>query len=241
MTDIYSVPTIDISKLSRNSEIIRPVSISLWNKMCKGVQQRIRSRTDSYSFAILQAYLKSPEKNLTNGGPLISIGRMLILMEKIWSLPTKSQNINVFTDLTKNKNEQVTVNATYRSLQVVNPRVSTQQADKSLLSRVEYSVHEWKRLVAANALYELGSGSGTKDNYTYVAVPAGTGQYTWIDLNHDGIQQLNEFVMAQFAGPGTYIRIYTPTNVFVKANYNTFNYSVMLNPRMLLGTKGGRI
>lgn len=68
-------------------------------------------------------------------------------------------------------------------------------------------------------------------------MPAGTGQYTWIDLNHDGIQQLNEFVIAQFADQATYIRIYTPTNDFVKANYNTFNYSVMLNPRMLLGTK----
>ena len=80
-------------------------------------------------------------------------------------------------------------------------------------------------------------GRNKKANYTYVAVPAGTGQYTWIDLNHDGIQQLNEFVIAQFADQATYIRIYTPTNDFVKANYNTFNYSVMLNPRMLLGPK----
>ena len=94
------------------------------------------------------------------------------------------------------------VNATYRSLQVVNPSVTNQQADKSLLTRVEYSMHEWKNMVAGNVLYEVGSGQEQKRNYTYVAVPAGTGQYTWIDLNGDGIQQLNEFVHCAVPRPG---------------------------------------
>ena len=193
--------------------------------------------TDSYSFTILQAYLKSPEKNPNKWGASYFYRQDAYPYGKNLALANRSQNVNVYTTLTKNKNEQVTVNATYRSLQVVNQNVSTQQADKSLLGRVEYSMHEWKSMVAANALYEVGSGQEQKRNYTYVAVPAGTGQYTWIDLNQDGIQQLNEFVIAQFPDQATYIRIYTPTNDFVKANYNTFNYSIMLNPRMLLGTK----
>ena len=158
-------------------------------------------------------------------------------MERIWRCANRSQNVNVYTELTKNKNEQVRINATYRSLQVVNAAVTTQQADNSLLARVEYTMHEWKRMVMGNVLYEVGSGQEQKRNYTYVAVPAGTGQYTWIDLNNDGIQQLNEFVIAQYPDQATYIRIFTPTNDFVKANYNTFNYSFMLNPRMLLGAK----
>ncbi len=193
--------------------------------------------TDSYSFTILQAYLKSPEKNPNKWGASYFYRQDAYPYGKNLELANRSQNVNVYTTLTKNKNEQVVVNATYRSLQVVNKNVSTQQADKSLLGRVEYSMHEWKGMVAANVLYEVGSGQEQKRNYTYVAVPAGTGQYTWIDLNNDGIQQLNEFVIAQFADQATYIKIYTPTNDFVKANYNTFNYSVMLNPRMLLGTK----
>src|SRR5665213_1661775 len=115
--------------------------------------------------------------------------------------------------------------------------LTTQQPDKSLLARAEYSVNEWKGLLMGNALYEVGSGQEQKQAYTYISVPAGTGQYAWIDLNNDGIQQLNEFVIAQYADQAVFIRVFTPTNQYVKANYNTFNYSFALNPRMLLGNK----
>jgi hypothetical protein len=203
--------------------------------------QRSRSTdsvtNDSYSFAILQAYLKSPDKAANKWGASYFYRQDAYPYGKNLALANRSQNINVFAELTKNKNEQVRVNATYRSLQVINANVTNQQADKSLLGRVEYSMHEWKSLLAGNILYEVGSGQEQKRNYTYVAVPAGTGQFTWIDLNNDGIQQLNEFVVAQFPDQATYIRIFTPTNDFVKASYNTFNYSFAINPRLLLGNR----
>ncbi len=192
---------------------------------------------DSYSFTILQAYLKSPEKAPNKWGISYFYRQDAYPYGTNLAVANKSQNVNVYTELTKNKNEQVRINATYRSLQVVNAAVSTQQADNSLLTRVEYSMHEWKSMVTGNLLYEVGSGQEQKRNYTYVAVPAGTGQYTWIDLNNDGIQQLNEFVLAQFPDQATYIRVFTPTNDFVKANYNTFNYSITINPRLLLGNR----
>jgi hypothetical protein len=230
-------PTADISKtLKKFGNYTTGINFSMEQNV-----QRNRATdsvsTDSYSFSILQVYLKSPDKAPNKWGASYFYRQDAYPYGKNLALANRSQNVNVYTELTKNKNEQVRVNATYRSLQVVNPNVSTQQADNSLLARVEYSMHEWKSLVAGNILYEVGSGQEQKRNYTYVAVPAGTGQYTWIDLNHDGIQQLNEFVLAQYPDQATYIRIFTPTNDFIKANYNTFNYSIMLNPRMLLGTK----
>jgi hypothetical protein len=193
--------------------------------------------TDSYSFTILQAYFKSPDKAANKWGASYFYRQDAYPYGKNLAVANRSQNVNVFTELTKNKNEQVRINATYRNLKVVNANVSSQQADNSLLARVEYSVHEFKGLLAGNVLYEVGSGQEQKRNYTYVAVPAGTGQYTWIDLNGDGIQQLNEFVVALFPDQATYIRIFTPTNDFVKANYNTFNYSITLNPRLLFGPR----
>ncbi|HCL84349.1 MAG TPA: hypothetical protein DIC22_10260, partial [Chitinophagaceae bacterium] len=230
-------PTFDISR-----------TLKKWGGYTAGVnysleQNEQRSRTtdsvslDSYSFSILQAYFKSPDKAPNKWGVTYMYREDAYPYGKNLALANRSQNVNVYTELTKNKNEQVRINATYRSLQVVNASVSNQQADNSLLTRVEYSMHEWKSMVSGNILYEVGSGQEQKRNYTYVAVPAGTGQYTWIDLNGDGIQQLNEFVVAQYPDQATYIRIFTPTNDYVKANYNTFNYNFVLNPRMLLGNR----
>ena len=204
-------------------------------------EQRTRSTdsvtNDSYSFTILQAYLKSPDKKLNKWGLSYFYRQDAYPYGKDLAPANRSQNVNVFTELTKNPHEQVRINATYRSLQVINNKVSNQQADNSLLARLEYTMREWKGLLAGNILYEVGSGQEQKRNYTYIAVPVGTGQYTWIDLNGDGIQQLNEFVIAQFADQANFIRIFTPTNEFVKANYNTFNYSITINPRMLLGNR----
>ncbi len=80
----------------------------------------------------------------------------------------------------------------------------------------------------------IGSAGASEQNFTYLPVPAGTGRYTWIDANKDGIQQLNEFVPSQFSDQASYIRVYTPTDVYVKANYNTFNYSFTLTPKALI-------
>ena len=230
-------PTADISKVFKKmGGYIAGVNFNMEQNVQRNKQTDSVS-TDSYSFSILQAYFKSPEKAANKWGVSYFYRQDQYPYGKNLALANRSQNVNVFAELTKNKNEQVRVNATYRSLQVVNAAVTNQQADKSLLTRVEYSMHEWKNMVAGNVLYEVGSGQEQKRNYTYVAVPAGTGQYTWIDLNNDGIQQLNEFVIAQFPDQATYIRVFTPTNDFVKANYNTFNYSFTINPRMLYGNR----
>jgi hypothetical protein len=64
-------------------------------------------------------------------------------------------------------------------------------------------------------------------------VPAGQGQYEWIDYNHDGIAEVNEFVIAQFQDQADYIKVYQPTGNYVKADYTTLNYSLTLNPSMI--------
>ncbi|MDR0793129.1 MAG: hypothetical protein LBE82_07455, partial [Chitinophagaceae bacterium] len=149
----------------------------------------------------------------------------------------RSNNYNLSAEFMKNPKEQLRVNIAYRQLTVKNDSIINQKSNNSLLGRVEYLVREWKGFLVGNVLYEIGGGQEQKRAYSYIQVPAGTGQYVWIDYNHDGIAQLNEFEPAVFSDQGNYIKIFTPNNDYVNANYTQFNYSLTLNPKMLFDAK----
>ena len=79
----------------------------------------------------------------------------------------------------------------------------------------------------------MGTGQEPKKEFSYVKVADGTGVYTWnstTDYNGDGIPQLNEFEIAAFQDQANYIRIFIPTNDFVKTHSNQINQVVNLNP-----------
>ncbi|HYK45773.1 MAG TPA: hypothetical protein VEV83_11425 [Parafilimonas sp.] len=186
----------------------------------------------SYAFGTFSAYVHSDATKsnhwsftyFTRGDKLPS-GESLVQTDR-------SHNYNFQGELYSNKHHQVRVNATYRQLYVYNTQLTSQTPDNSLLGRAEYFVNEWKGFVIGNTLYEIGSGQEQKRSFSYVEVPAGTGLYAWIDYNNDGIQQLNEFELAAFPDQAKFIRIYTPTNEYIKANYTQFNYAVTLNPKV---------
>jgi len=148
----------------------------------------------------------------------------------------RSLNLNLQTELLKNQNRQLYINTTFRKLKVYNATVSKQKEDETILGRAEYVMNEWKGLLSGNVLYEVGAGQEQRRDFAYLEVPAGTGQYAWIDYNSDGVQQLNEFEIAAFPDQAKFIRIFTPTNEFIKANYITFNYSLNINPRSVLSS-----
>jgi len=187
----------------------------------------------SFSFDTYSAYLKSSEQRKNRYGITFftrsdkyPVGKNLIRGDR-------SMNVNLQTELVANPHHQFLLNATYRKLKILDA-ISKQKADETILGRAEYLINEWKNLLVGNILYELGTGQEQKRDFVYLEVPAGTGQYAWIDYNNDGIQQLNEFEEALFPDQAKFIRIFTPTNQFVKANYTTFNYSFQLNPRSVL-------
>ncbi len=191
----------------------------------------------SFSFQTFQLFLKSSDSKANRWGITWFTRTNKYPYGKDLVKSDVSQNINFTGELLKSQHHQFRWNVTYRKLEIINSAVTTQQADQSVLGRMEYQVNEWKGLLTGNLLYEAGSGQEQKRDYAFLEVPAGQGQYTWIDYNNDGIQQLNEFEVALFQDQAKYIKIFTPSNEFIKANYNTFNYSININPRAVINIR----
>lgn len=194
----------------------------------------------SFSFETIQLAIKSDESKPNKWGityftrsDAYPIGKELVRADR-------SQNINLSTELMKSEKHQFRFSTTYRKLDILKEGITGLKADNSLLGRAEYHIQEWKGLVTGDILYEVGAGQEQKRDITFVEVPAGQGEFTWNDYNNDGIQQLNEFEVALFRDQAKYIRIFTPANEFVKANYNTFNYSIALNPRAAINLSQAR-
>lgn len=119
--------------------------------------------------------------------------------------------------------------STYRVLDIKDSSLINKSADKSLVNRIEFSTRLLKGSISLNSFYELGSGLEIKKEYSFLEVTPGQGSYTWKDYNENGIKELNEFEIAVFSDEARYIKVFTPSNDYVKTFNTQFNQLVNIN------------
>lgn len=191
----------------------------------------------AFWFDTYTVFLKSSEAKKNKYGVSFFTRSDKYPVKKEFIRGDRSYNLNLQAEILSSEKRQFYLNTTFRKLKVYDSTVSNQQEDNTILSRLEYVMNEWKGFLTGNVLYEVGSGQEQKREFAYLEVPPGTGQYTWIDYNEDGVQQLNEFELSIFQDQAKFIRIFTPTNQYLKANYVTLNYSFNITPKMLWNEK----
>jgi hypothetical protein len=146
--------------------------------------------------------------------------------------------------LINNKQTQLSLFANYRVLnyepQPNDTTLVPREDEQNLNARLLYGQSLWKGGVRLNTAIESNSGVIAQQEFTYVQVEPGQGVFTWIDYNNNGVQELNEFEIAQFQDQAEYVRILLPNQVFVKIRNNKFSQIVTLDPQQWANNEGLR-
>lgn len=138
-----------------------------------------------------------------------------------------SNTFYINSKLIQNKKTNLSFYANYRNLKSVDETIEDEQ---SVNSRMQFNQKLFEQIIQWNTVFETNSGTLPQQDFTYVEVEAGQGTYTWIDYNNNGIQELEEFEIAQFQDQGTYIRILLPNRIFIKTHQNRLSQTIIINP-----------
>lgn len=163
----------------------------------------------------------------------------LIVEEENFSRATNAQHYGIDLQLLENVNNQIKISLSQRELRIVNEELTDITPEKTLLGRLDHNLRLFKGAVTTSTFYEIGSGLEREREYIYVFDPTGQALYTWIDYNGDDKKDLNEFEIARPEDGDRYLRIYTPTDNYIKAYSNQFSESLFLNPAVIWSNKVG--
>jgi hypothetical protein len=156
-------------------------------------------------------------------------------MNNILGLMLESQII-------KNKNTTLSTLVHYRKFFYKNQEMMTFGNNQNpnsdfVIGNVMYNQKLFKNGMRLQAFYELGNGQEAQRGFQYVKVPDGQGVYKWTDYNGDGIQQLDEFEIAEYPDQAQYIRVYTDAVKYIPSNKNKLTLALFVNPSVIFSSE----
>ena len=128
--------------------------------------------------------------------------------------------------LIKSKQTNLSIFANYRITEN-----SFTEDEKTLNSRIVFSQNLFDSSINLSMIYETSSGNVARQDFIYVQTEPGLGFYTWIDYNNDGIQDFNEFEIAQFQDQAEYLRLPKPNLRFLATQKASFKQKITINPK----------
>lgn len=180
--------------------------------------------TGTYSFNQLSAYLQS-QNTLRWRYKVEGSTRVDFLPDKA-RMVKSAEAYNATSGLEYNsvKNNRLNITANYRHIK----NISSPTPEQTILNRIEHSASFFKRVLSTTTYYQIGTGREQKRQFTFTLVQPGQGNYTWVDYNGNGKEELNEFEQAVYTDQARYVKVYIPTNEFIRSNTNEFNQTIRL-------------
>ena len=194
----------------------------------------------SFEFKIYEAFIRSADSTVNNF--------MISYKQREDNAPfvnqfngaTKAEDISFAMGLLKNRNHKFRSKVTYRKLEILSNTLSNLQPEENVLARVEYVAKFFKSAITSNTYYEIGSGLEVKKEFSFIEVQPGQGTHAHIgDINGNGVKDLNEFEVAAFQDQANFIKVFTPTNDYVRTYTNQFNQGLFLRPETKWANKKG--
>ncbi len=151
-------------------------------------------------------------------------------MNKILGFMAESQII---------KTEKTTLNALvhYRKFFYNSNNENAQYNQDFVVGNILYNQQLFNNGMRLQAFYELGNGQEAQREFQYLKVTDGQGVYKWTDYNGDGVQQLDEFEIAEYADLAQYIRVYTNSVKYLPSNKNKIQLALFVNPSVIFNSE----
>lgn len=137
------------------------------------------------------------------------------------------------------KTEKTTLSAMlhYRKFFYQNQDLANGFNQDFVVGNILYHQQLFRNGMRLQAFYELGNGQEAQREFQYIKVTDGQGVYKWTDYNGDGIQQLDEFEIAEYVDLAQYIRIYTNTVNYLPSNKNKLQLALFVNPAVVFNSE----
>jgi len=120
---------------------------------------------------------------------------------------------------------------TYRNIENLNGQTpGTKANEETVMGRLDWNADFFDRSVRSELTFAVATGRELKKEYVFLPVPTGQGTHTWRDENGDGVKDLNEFYEAINFDERNYAKFFVPTDQYIRAYTNNFNYRLNLTP-----------
>lgn len=191
--------------------------------------------TASFYYNVYRAFLESPVTEKFSFGASLRQRNDYAPLGENFTKSTIANEANINGNWNIKRTLQLAGNFTYRKLKLLNNLLINDPPSETFLGRTDVNFTFWKGALRANNTYELGSGQEPKQEFTYVKVRQGEGNYIWLDslYNKDGVIQPNEMEIAPFQDIADYVRVNTFVNQYIRTNYVNLNSSLQLTPKAI--------